>query len=245
MPDTSFGDMPDTRYLRPMGHPRIDLAVRWVSKQPDGLYLQSRYGILRLSPIGSAIIRVTFAKGNKLMEGVHPKIAVNRIDRAWMYKVSAKTVDLVTDELFLQVDKTTGSIRYMNRDKKLLLAERSKECRLIEATPTGALRSWLYLDWQKGENLYGLDAEGKLSSNLRGAARYISCGHHAAGLPFLLSDKGYGIVTASDAPTYLCDISTYGSYLHTDNTAQMDHYFIAGKRADTILCAYAYLSGKI
>ncbi|MDE7045233.1 MAG: ATP-binding domain-containing protein, partial [Acetatifactor sp.] len=58
-----FADFPPTGKLRPVGHNRIDLAVRWITKQPDGLYLQSRYGILRLSPIGSGIIRVTFAKG--------------------------------------------------------------------------------------------------------------------------------------------------------------------------------------
>lgn len=58
----TFGDMPPTEKLRPAGHGKIDLAVKWITKQQDGLYLHSRYGVLRLSPIGSAIIRVTFAK---------------------------------------------------------------------------------------------------------------------------------------------------------------------------------------
>ena len=58
----AFGDMPATEILRPAGHAKIDLAIRWVTKQSDGLYIQSRYGVLRLSPVGSAIIRVTFVK---------------------------------------------------------------------------------------------------------------------------------------------------------------------------------------
>ena len=53
----AFGDIPPTEKLRPLGHAKIDLSVRWVTKQPDGLYLQSRYGTLRLSPVGSAIVR--------------------------------------------------------------------------------------------------------------------------------------------------------------------------------------------
>ncbi len=32
----------------------------------DGLYLQSRYGVLRLCPVGSAIVRVTFVKGSQM-----------------------------------------------------------------------------------------------------------------------------------------------------------------------------------
>ena len=242
----SFGDMPATEKLRPAGHPKIDLAVRWVMKQQDGLYLQSRYGVLRLSPIGSDIIRVTFSKDSRITEGVHPGIAVRKPYPAWMYKDTGKTVDLMTDELFLQVDKASGAIRYMTRDKKLLLAERSKECRQMDKTSKGDMRSWLYVDWQKGENLYGLGPNKEISANLRGAARYLS--HESAGdseFPFLLSDKGYGILIASDGPTFCCDISSYGSYLYTENVMQMDYYFITGKRSAAILSAYAYLSGKL
>ena len=247
-----FGDMPPTEKLRPVGHPKIDLAVRWVSKQPDGLYLQSRYGVLRLSPISSSIIRVTFAKGNQLLQGVHPRIAVTKTERAWMYKDSSKTVELMTDELCLQVDKTTGALRYMTRDKKLLLAERSREARQVDDIP-GSLAAnpfgsgtpaehksgkWLFLDWQKEEKLYGLGDADTAAIPLRGSARYLS---QNGMLPFLLSDKGYGILLASDGLAFSCDIPTYGSYLYTEDAGQMDYYFIAGKQANTILAAFDYL----
>ena len=257
-----FGDMPPTEKLRPPGHPKIDLAIRWVSKQSDGLYLQSRYGVLRLSPVSSGIIRVTFAKGNQLLQGVHPRIAVTKTERAWMYKDSSKTVELVTDELCLQVDKTTGALRYLTRDKKLLLAERTREARQVEdlpgsqamyssstltprslgasAAPSKGSRNWLYLDWQKEEKLYGLGDADTAAIPLRGTARYLS---QNGLLPFLLSDKGYGILLASDGPAFACDIPTYGSYLYTEGTGQMDYYFIVGKQAGTILSAFDYLCG--
>ena len=266
----SFGDLPATEILRPVGHTKIELAVRWVTKQSDGLYLQSRYGVLRLSPINSGIIRVTFSKGSQILEGVHSQIAVQKTDRAWMYKDTSKTVELLTDELCLSVDKVTGAIRYMTRDKKLLLAERSRECRQIEVSPAGKTRSWLFLDLQKNENIYGLGAKGTDGLKLRGTARYISDGNgsqvisshgnssvgnasrqnashwtNSSQLPFLLSDKGYGIVIASDGPTLCCDIPAYGSYLYTEKSVQQDYYFIAGKKPGTILSAYAYLTGRL
>ena len=241
----SFGDMPTFEVLKPVGHTKIDLGIRWVSKQKDGLYLQSRYGILALSPIGSGIIRVTFTKGSKLEDSVHEKIAVKRADKKWMYKESSKVVELFTDELYLQVDKVTGAIRYLTRDKKLLLQEHTRECRQQESTPGKPTRNRLYLDFQKGENIYGLGVNSQAGINLRGTARYISHGESATELPLLLSDKGYGILVASDGPVLCCDIPTYGSFLYTERNFQMDYYFIAGQKPNTILSAYAYLTGKI
>lgn len=240
----AFGDMPATETLRAPGHSKIDLAVRWVSKESDGLYLQSRYGLLRLSPITSNIIRITFTQGSRIVDGVHPGIAVNKTDRTWMYKESPKTVDLFTDELFLQVDKSTGAISYMTRDKKLLVTERSKECRQIQTTPSGMKQCRLYLDWQKGENLYGINASDGSNLNLRGSARYISQERNTENLPFVLSDKGYGILVASDGPAFYCDISTYGSFLYNEDCTQMDHYFIAGRTANNLISAYSYLCGR-
>lgn len=140
----SFGDMPATEALRPAGHSKIDLAIRWSARQPDGLYLQSRYGILRLCPVGSAIVRVTFVKGQQMISETNPAIAVSHIDKTWMYRERNGKVELMTDELCLQIDKITGAIKYMTREQKLLLSERNKECRQIETDLSGRHRTWLF-----------------------------------------------------------------------------------------------------
>lgn len=249
IPDTrvsiKFGDMPPTEKLRPLGHGKIDLSVKWTSKQQDGLYMHSRYGVLRLSPIGSAIMRVTFAKGGQILDGVNDQIAVYSTDKRWMYKESGTAVDLMTDELLIQVDKPTGAIRYMTRDKKLLVAERSRECRQMESGSDGRYRTWLYLDWQKNETIYGMGTGDTAGMNLRKTARYISHGNGAGELPFILSDQGYGIILAADSPVMSCDIPAYGSYLYAESEKQIDFYFITGKRQNTIMNAYGYLLGKL
>ena len=56
---------------------------------------------------------------------------------------------------------------------------------------------------------------------------------------------GYGIILAADSPVICCDLSTYGTYLCAESEVQMDYYFIAGKRPNTILNAYAYLCGRL
>ncbi len=237
-----FGDMPATEKLRPAGHAKIDLAVRWVEKGKDGIYIQSRYGMLRLSPLSSAIIRVTFAKGGRIEPGEHPFIAMKKGKGAWMYKTTSQAVEILTDELYLQVEKSVGAIRYMTRyKKKLLLSERKRESRQMEAGAEGKMRTWLYLDWAKGENLYGIGPKGKAGIKLRGVARYISHGTNAERLPLLLSDKGYGIAMAAESPVICCDIPVYGSYLHGENEKWIDYYFIAGNGEEEILENYKRL----
>ncbi|HBA47181.1 MAG TPA: DNA helicase UvrD [Lachnospiraceae bacterium] len=243
----AFGDIPPTEKLRPMGHSKIDLSIRWVTKHPDGLCLQSRYGTLKLSPVGSAVMRVSFAKNAQPDSAVHPRIAVDRTEKFWMYRDTGSMVELTTDKLALQVDKTTGAIRYLAIDpdtggKKLLLAERKKECRQLEARAKNSFQTWLFLDFSKEEHLYAFGPDDRAGIPLKGTARYISS-QDCGALPLLLSDKGYGILPAAASPVFCCDIPAYGSYLHADSEKQMDYYFIYGKRKDTILNAYAYLSG--
>ncbi len=237
----AFGDLPATELLRPAGHGKIDLAVRWTAKRADGVYLQSRYGTLRLSPVRSDIIRVTFAKGGNIAERTDDRIAVSGTERMWMYKENANVVELYTDALYLTVDKAGGAISYRTRDKKLLLSERARECRQIENGPDGKMRSWLYLDWQKKETLYAAGGEGQAGIKLQAAARYISHGEHAQQLPFLISDKGYGILPVTEADCLFCNIPAYGSYLYTENKDQMDYYFIGGGTQKAIMDGYALL----
>jgi len=248
-PGFAFGDMPATEILRPWGHSRIDLSVRWVDKQAEGLIIRSRYGLLRLSPIRDSIVRVSFARGQDLPAGTNPRIALKDVDRTWMYREpggsSGGFVELLTDELCLRVSKATGAISYFTRDKKLLLGEREKESRQIEELAAGKSRMWLFLNWQKGENLYGVGGQGQGGLPLRGKALYISHNSPGQKLPFLLSDMGYGILMATGHPAICCDIPAYGSYLYTENEAMMDYYFIAGKHQKEILEGYERLCGPV
>ncbi len=176
------------------------------------------------------------------MEGTHPRIHVNRLEKFWLYRESGQMITLSTDELLLQINKATGAIRYLNQNKKLLLAERSRECRQQEPFSGGEMQSWLFLEPDKKEQLFAIGPSDRKALPLRGTARYIS---HTGELPFLFSDQGYGILIASDNPVICCDLPAYGTYLHTEKEAQMDYYFIAGKNPDTLMNACRFLRGEL
>ena len=241
---TAFGDIPSTECLRPMGHSKIDLSVMWVTKQKDGLYLQLRYGVLRLCPISSDVIRITFAKGSQIPAGTHPKIAIEKCFRGWMYKDTAKSVAIWTENLYLQVDKATGAIQYLTGEKELLVSERKQECRMVERAMQGDVCGWLYLDFQKGEKIYAHRIADKFSTSLRGVSRYFSHGSNTKDLPFLASEKGYGFVMATDASTFFCDIPSYGSFICMEKEEKLDYYFLKAQNDSKLLEVFEWLSGK-
>ena len=242
--ETLFGSMPETGLLRALGRSKVDQSIRWVTRQPDGLHLHSSSGVLRISPISGNIIRVTVAKNGQIPETAHPGIAVSKPIREWMYRESPKLLELKTDEICLQVDKSTGSIFYMTRDKSPLLAERSKESHVIEKTLQGPPRVRLYLDWPKNENLYGLGMGTKAELSLKGTARYISHKVSADRLPMVISERGYALLIASDGPVVCCDIPNYGPHIMAENTEILDYYFVTGANSSEIISAYEYLNGR-
>lgn len=240
----SFGSMPAMDILRALGHAKTDQAIRWVTRQPDGLYLQSAYGVLRIMPVASAVIRFTFARGSMLPEYVHPAVTMPEPYKGWMYRASQRLVEMKTEDIYLQMDKTTGAITYMNTQKKVLLTERSKESRIMETTTQGQSRGRLYLEWPKNENLYGMGAGTKAELSLKGVARYISHVGKPEKLPMVVSEKGYALVMANPGSVFCCNVPAYGIHICEEQTGVLDYYFIIGNTKEELIDRYHQLIGK-
>ncbi len=239
--DCSFGSMPPTEVLRPAGYVKADRAIRFVTKKTDGMYLHSAYGILRISPLSSNIVRITLVKEAELFDYVHPKIALRTPAKKWLYRESPKLLEIKTDALYLQVDKATGSICYMTNDKRPLLMERPKESKILEKPTFGGPRARLYLEWAKTETLSALGTGTRAVLSLKNTARYISHTGRVERLPMLVSDRGYGIVMAADGPVLACTLPTYGSHLCAEQAEILDYYFIAGKHTEELISIYGNL----
>ena len=209
------------------------------------MYLPSTYGILRISPIAEHVVRISFAKDESSLPDAHPMIAMVKTMKGWKYRESPKLLELVTGGLYLQVDKATGTIYYMTADRRPLLAERSKESRILEKPTYGNPRARLYLEWTKNENLYALGTGIRATLALKGTARYISHTGRVEKLPMVVSDKGYGLVIASADPTLCSTLPTYGAQICVDGANVLDYYFISGKTPEDIIASYRKLCGDL
>lgn len=233
-----FGTSPSNELLRPVGHAISDQSIRWITKQPDGLCLHSNYGTLCIRPLRGDAIRITFSKGNQPPEYSELIKSADEPFRKWKYRESSKLVEIKTEKLYLKADRSTGAITFMTAEQKLLLEERSRECRLIESTPHGGVRTRLYLNWPKNEKLYALGAGTKAELSLTGTARYISHRKALSKPAMVVSEKGYGIMLASDESVFCCDIGTYGPHICMEHKDVLDYCLIAGKDAKELLAVY-------
>lgn len=233
-----FGDMPENDRLRPAGHSKIDLTIRWVHERPDGLYLQSRYGMLRICPVSKAAVRVSFRREDTFdaqkpiyeknglqygmagtrtgMTGTHTGAADSMdsyidLHIKWKYRDKGSMVEMTTPGLLLEIDKGAGNIRFLTKDRKVLCEERKTECRLIEAD-----KSWQFFDWKK-EKISIPNRGNSLGFSMKGSARYIH-GKEGELPPVMVSDRGYCVEVLAEGPVICCDIPSYGSYFQVAGT---------------------------
>lgn len=232
----AFGAIPENELLRMKGHSRIKCAVKWAKKGKAAVEMESMYGILRITPITPEVIRISFVKG--VTAKVQDTYWKPKADTSfpWSAKESKTAVLVETEKLRVMVEKKDGAVQFFTPDHKLVLSEKRDEPRMIDGGMT-----WTFFDWSGSEKL---KAKGILSTewlDLTAKARYVSFGGKQARMPLVVSNRGYGIAAAASRTALLCNVRTFGTYLHTAGDGQIDYYFILGKDRDEIIKQYKEL----
>ena len=100
----------------------------------------------------------------------------------------------------------------------------------------------LHLQFQEREHIFGLGQATEGLLDLRGTTQYLHQANMKIAIPFFLSTKGYGILSATDGAAKFND-NAYGSYFYTDADREMDFYFLYGPEFDDIIRGYRHLTG--
>lgn len=232
-----FGDIPDNSILRPSGHGRIDTAVRWVEQTACGVACVSNYGVLHVSPVNDAVIRVTFGAGQKIKE----LFQNSQTKMKWQQKETREAILINTKEIQLTVDKKSGAISYANAVGKTVLKEKTAPPRQMDVVKK---QNWMYFDWSRSERL---SAKGVLKDDrlpLKNTTKYICYGEKSKRFPLVHSNLGYGIAVAADSDVLCCNIPMYGPYISTEHMELIDYYFIIGAtEADVINRYVEFMNG--
>lgn len=232
-----FGDIPDNSILRPSGHGRIDTAVRWVEQTACGVACVSNYGVLHVSPVNDAVIRVTFGARQKIKE----LFQNSQTKIKWQQKETREAILINTKEIQLTVDKKSGAISYANAAGKTVLNEKTAPTRQMDVVKK---QNWMYFDWSRSERL---SAKGVLKDDrlpLKNTTKYICYGEKSKRFPLVYSNLGYGIAVAADSDVLCCNIPMYGPYISTEHMELIDYYFIIGAtEADVINRYVEFMNG--
>lgn len=227
-----FGDIPFNEVLRPAGHGRIDTRIRWIQKHENGVEFVSSYGMLYISPVTSEIIRVTFGEENKRKEIKMDTSA----SISWSCKELRDRVTIETKDVMVSVDKASGAISFYDRQKNLLLAERSKDPRQVEKGKK--CRNWNFFNWSRSERIRAKSFLKEEMLPLKNTAKYISFGLKSKKLPCVVSNQGYGIAIAADSTVMCCNIPMYGPYFYTEDVEVIDYFFLYGKKEEDVTEQY-------
>ncbi len=227
-----FGAIPSNDVLRPAGHAAIDGRIRWVQKHENGMELVSSYGILSIRPIAPELIRVTFGAEERRKEMQTEAGYTVR----WNSRETRDVVQIWTEAIVMQIEKSSGAISFFDREKRLLLAERKMEPRQIERN--GKRRVWNFFAWERNEKVA---AKGFLKGErlpLKHTAKYISYGTKSKKFPCVMSDKGYGLLPVADNTVLCCNIPMYGPYLCMEETEVSDYFFFIGQNETELIKIY-------
>lgn len=226
----AYGSIPDNYILHVKGHSKGKFAVKWLKKGKSHVEIATADGTLYVIPITPEIVRVIFVKGIGVKP--HKTYWKQKADTAfkWVAKESKSLIEIQTEKLILRIEKKNGAIQYFDADRKLLVSENATEPRLLNNG-----ECYTFFDWDKSEKLKSKGILATDLTDLTNKARYISFGGRQQRLPLVVSNKGYGIATASSRTALFCNIKMYGQYIFVDGDTQSDYYFIgAGSVGHTL-----------
>ena len=94
------------------------------------------------------------------------------------------------------------------------------------------------------EHVFGLGQAEEGTWNLRGTTQYLHQGNRKIAIPFLVSDKGYGLMLTTQSPAVFSD-TQYGTYFYTVADYYLDYFFIAPEKKSSIIATMRRLTGKV
>ncbi len=219
---SEFGTMPSSTSLKPIGHAKINNAVRWINKDTDRLEAVTGYGSLYVIPIADETVRIVFSKGTlgKLKELPGEIKRTSKVK--WLCADARTAVEVRLEKLTVSIDKKTGALSFISKKGDVLLSENPLQTRFCQ----GNSDIWLeYFDWGKKENLNARSDDLSEWDDITNKAKYIS--HTAASKDpsVIMSSKGYQIIVPGSIKVLACTMPVYGPYMRFEDTSCIDYIF--------------------
>ena len=113
--------------------PKASRAITKIERINNELRLYSAYGLMCVAPKTEFIVRVSFTRDQQLSDDTGLGVLCHDNYADWVYDESDSHILIKTGMLVVEIVKETGAVRYLEAAGKLLLAERAKESKILDA----------------------------------------------------------------------------------------------------------------
>lgn len=243
-----------------------------VVRQKNTLLLISQAANVRLIPVSDCVVRIICVKeeDGEIEEWLEQKDGSVQ----WNFTVDENIVCMQLTGLLIKIDRASSSISYYKPDGTLLLKERKKDSRTMEAFQSYRVEQagqTTHIQTADGVKTFVKDAVRVPDKQLyhtrmhfewqQGEALY-GLGQHEEGV---LNLRGHQVylhqanrkiaipllvsslgygILINTSSTMIFSDTEYGSYLYTEAVPQLDFYFINGEGMDGVVREYRRLTGK-
>lgn len=219
---SEFGESPTGTSLQPLGHGKLDIAVRWIDADKSRVKIISSYGTLLLKPIAKDCVRVSFSRNDIQDRNDIPYEITTEDNLKWKCEQTREEVNIILEKLKIVVNKKSGIIRFMSTNSGELLAESEKTAR--QYSETGHIW-WNYFAFGKKEIIKACDTEGNWI-DIDNTALYVSNGEKTT---VIMSMKGYRIIIPGGTKVLLNTIPSYSTYIRYEQADIIDYFFQTAK----------------
>lgn len=112
---------------------RKNFNVIGTERYMNSLYLHTEKGDIRIAPQSPSVIRVSYTQKESFSDSAGVGIEAVQDYEDWTYRAGEEEVTLLTEKLDVRISVKTASVRFYDKEGRLLLAERNENSKRLEA----------------------------------------------------------------------------------------------------------------
>jgi alpha-D-xyloside xylohydrolase len=219
--------------------------VTGIQKEPDGVLLTLKTGVLRVEVAADSIIHVTYALGSSVPAAKQYVVTnTNWPEAQWKMDSTDQAIMLTTASMKLIITSKNGAIRYDDSSGHKLFEDGGRSLTPVEVNGEKTYRAEMFYSmWDSTEAFYGLGQHQAGVWNYHGEFVDLLEDNTNISVPFLVSSHGYGIFWNNTSRSCFNNRFLHELYLVSDVADTVDYYFIYGPEFDQIVARYRELTG--
>jgi alpha-D-xyloside xylohydrolase len=177
--------------------------VKSFKQSANGVQVDLAEGTLNITATAENAVRIKYYIGE---EADLPELIFTQIDKCQNLRVteSSSELELKGQKIIVTVDKRTGKLSFIDKDGKIFLSEKADSRQLI---PDSVLGESCFVAQQSFESpedefILGLGQFQDGHYNIRQVSRRLTQVNSQISLPFIYSNKGYGLLWHQYGLTY-------------------------------------------